>query len=278
MQYWILQAFLTSREKPPIIEFSSPPRISKQDYLRQTFGKEISFEYRKRRYLYRFYSEDEGVMAAVIGRPHTATLTPREGFQSVDMTDWETANVLIDTSGDADGQKIAMQRTAHVRNPLEVFRALADFINHRNADTDWTIAVNAVSEKNEFWSAVRRYSGTLTELELVYIPPNVWGGQDETAKALKKLHSQTNNDEVDVRIRNADGKLDLGGDIIKESVEYVTGGGGRAALRVGKKKVFDTVSAVVTESPDVDIEVQQAPKGLLRALADRLLRQRHISQ
>lgn len=71
-------------------------------------------------------------------------------------------------------------------------------------------------------------------------------------------------------MRNSDGKLDLEGELIRESVEYVTKGGGKAILKVGKRKVFDTDSAVVTRSPEEDLEVEGAEPGLLRALISRL--------
>ena len=270
MQYWMLQVFLSPREKPPIIDAVAPSRITRQQYLLKTFGEEVSFQYRKRRYVYRFYENTSGVIAAVIGRAHTTTITPKEDFQSQEITDWETANVFIDTSGDATGQRVAMQKTSHIATPLEVFRGLTDFINRRDPDTDWTISVNPVSKSNEFWSAVDQYQGKITELDLVYIPPNIWGAQSETEKALKSLQAKTNTDEVDVKLKNADGKLELKNETIEQSVDYVTKGGGKAVLKVGRRKVFDTDSAVVIESPEEDVEVQQAPEESLLKLIARL--------
>ena len=272
MQYWILQLFLTSRERPPLIDAISPARLSRRDYLEATFSGEINFIYRRKRHIFRSYQVIGNVIAAAIGREQTRKIKPKDDFQAQEVPDWETANVFIDISGDPSGLKVAFQKTPHISNPLEVFRALTDFINRRNIDTDWTISTNPVSQVDQFWNAVRENRGKLTELDLTYIPPNSWGGADETRKALKVIHAATNNDEVEVKLKNADGKLELETELVVQSVEYVMRGGGKAVLKSGKRKIFDTDSAVETESPEEDVEVEGASEAVLKKLIIRLFR------
>jgi hypothetical protein len=272
MQYWMLRLFLTSRERPPIIEATATRKTSRRDYLQATFTTDIRFQYRARNYVYKYFSQDGDVIAAVVGRVHTATIggPPEKDFQPEEVPDWGTANVFIDVSGDTEGQKVAMQRAPQMSNPIEIMRALTDHINARDPDTDWVIAVNAISDKKEFWDAVEAHKGEITELDLVFIPPNIWGAKDETEKALKALHQSTNTDEVEVQLKNADGKLVPEGEVMEQSIQYVTKGGGRAILRKGRKKLYDSESKVSVETPEDDAKVQTADEGRLKALVSRL--------
>ena len=107
-----------------------------------------------------------------------------------------------------------MQAVRIVGQPLNVFRSLADHINHNNTNADWAISVNAITSEQEFWTAVDRYKGRIAELDLNFVAPNIWGGTTETENALKKLHAQNNAQEVEVRLKNVDKQLNPDSDTI----------------------------------------------------------------
>jgi hypothetical protein len=74
----------------------------------------------RKRYVYKAFQEPDGLfIAGVIGRERkrTISLPPEMGFASHEVPDWETSNVFIDISDDADGQKVAMQHVDDVGNP-----------------------------------------------------------------------------------------------------------------------------------------------------------------
>src|SRR5262249_23224769 len=146
------------------------------------FGSEVRFRYRQKSYVYEPFGEPESpFLAGAIGRERSVTVggPPEEKFALRTIPDWETANFFIDTSGEADGQKAAMQDITIVGQPLGVLRALVDQINAETSLADWFIAVNPITKTQDFWDAARRYRGHIGEIDLVFVPPNIWGGQSE---------------------------------------------------------------------------------------------------
>src|SRR5438270_493515 len=137
--------FATLRTAPPL------PRDA---YLRNAFSDEIIFVHRKRNYRFTpFKNSSPDIVSGVIAREHTITIgaPPEEGYKRHDVPDWDTANVFIDVSGDDDGQKVAMQDTPVIGRPLSVFRSLTDYINNRDNNSDWLIAVNTITSDDDFW-------------------------------------------------------------------------------------------------------------------------------
>lgn len=236
MHYWMMRLFLVSREHPPLLEKMKDGRKieTRGGFLRRKFGTDIRFPHLGTMFVFKhFFPLNDHFIAAVIGRERTATihLPPERAFQEQAVPDWETANVFIDISGDAEGQKVAMHRIRAIGKPLPVFRSLADHINQTDVDSDWTIAVNAITSKQSFWEAAKKYQGRIAEVDMTFIPPNIWKGTTETDKALRELHKENNADEVEVRLKNKDQKLNPAGSRVQESVEYITKGGGSLKIK-----------------------------------------------
>lgn len=270
-----MRLFLTSRHVGLFSDL--PPSETREQYLRRILGTDIAFQHRKRPYVYKAFNVGvtEYVMG-VVGKEHTISVgsSPTESFARKPVADWQTANVFVDPSGDADGQKVAMQDVRVVGQPLNVFRSLADHINQVNQRADWTISVNAITHEQEFWSAVARYRGRITELDLNFVAPNIWGGTTETENALKKLHMQNNAQEVEVRLKNPDKQLNPDSETIRQSVEYITKGGGSLVLKGDDRRatLYNSEAGVVIDAPSNDAQVEEESAETLRAIAQELFR------
>ena len=91
-------------------------------------------------------------------------------------------------------------------DPTAIFGSLASHIN--SAETsDWLIEINPITRRDEFWSAAQRYSGHISEIDLHFAVPNIWDGEFETEKALRDLKEKNNAQEVEVKIKNKDAKI-----------------------------------------------------------------------
>lgn len=283
MEYWMLRLFLTSRESRPLLDMMEQRQPeTRQQFLTRAFGTEVKFPHRGRHYVFKFFHHiDHRFIAGVVARPHTVTISlpPEQGFlwritaiKPTDIADWETANVFVDTSGDSEGQKVGMQRHAIVGSPLAVFRSLADYINSTNQTSAWSIAVNPMSKQDEFWTAVENNRGNISELDMIFVPPNIWEGQTETEKALRALHKDNLAEEVEVKIKNKDKKLHPKSHRIEQSIDYITKGGGSVRMRAGKKTLFNSDKTVVTETPKDDMPVQDTTAGKLRDIIMSIFR------
>ena len=190
MRYWIMRLFLAERPRPPLFDgLGIGGRLpSRQEYLAAVFGADIAFRHRKRNYVYKaFPADDAQYLAGVIGRERALaiSLPPEQKFAPSSVTDWETANVFLNTSGGVDGQKIAMQDINTIGKPLSVIRSLVDHINSEHKDADWQITVNAITSQEGFWTAVERNKNHISEIDLNFAVPNIWGGTEETTTALR---------------------------------------------------------------------------------------------
>lgn len=273
MRYTMMQLFLTRRvAEGDLLSLLEPAQTRKQ-YLDRVFAKEVRFQHYNRPHVYKPFPmvADRSHIVGVIGKEHTITVAgpPEESFVPKPVEDWETANLLLDPS--ETEQRAAMQ--AAVGSPLHIFRSLVDYINLANPDADWTIMANAVTRTEQFWSAVERNKGHIAEIDLSFVVPNIWGGSSETEKALKDLKEKNNAQEVEIKIKNKDGQLVPDSDRVRESVDYITKGGGEVQLRDENQGTIyssDHEESIVTVPIEPDYPVQGADTGMIASLIQRL--------
>jgi hypothetical protein len=272
----MMRLFLTNRHEG-LFE-GLPPGETREAYLRRVFGQEIIFKHWKKTFVYTHFEAGlPDYVTGVIGKEHRVTVgdSPSEFYRRKDIPDWQTANLFIDPSGEMDGQKVAMQEVRVVGSSLNVFRSLVDHINSHGRNADWTISVNVISQEAEFWSAVKAYSGRIGELDLTFVAPNIWKGKSETEEALKKLHSQNNAEEVEVRLKNSEKALNPDSEAIRESVEYIAKGGGSVVLKEdGRTTLYSSERNAVTTTPPFDAQIEEADPQTLRRLAEELFRKK----
>lgn len=272
-----MRLFLTSRERPPLLAQMEPsytPR-SRRDYLEEILGNETRFQHRRKPYVFKpFPSPAADYAVGVIGREKTVRLrlAPEHQFRKRDVSDWETANVLVDISGSDDGQKIGMQERVNVGHPLAVFRSFVDHLNSSRPTADWAIAVNAISREETFWAAVEKYRERISEITLAFVTPNIWGGESETEKALKKLHRDTGAQEVEVKLKNKDRKLHPDSEDVHAATDYIGRGGGRTEIKSGRDTVYNSDNNAIIEDIMSDLAIEDQDADLILELLKKVLR------
>lgn len=275
MKYWMMRLFLSRRTAGTLFE-RIPEQETREAYIRRVFSIDYGFQYRKKPYVFKtFSSHDSEHLMGVVGRPHTILVSgpPEDAFQEHPIRDWETANVFIDPVSAQDGQKVAMQETLVIGLPLSVFRALADHINNINANSDWHISVSPIAKKAEFWSVARLHKNELSEIDLTFITPNMFGGEDATIKALKAFNTYNNADSVVVTLKNSENNLNVDSKNVKQSVDYITKGGGSVKLKGARGNVlYDSESQIVKVSPGGDVPLPTADSASIFHLLKRLFK------
>ncbi len=279
MQYWMMRLFLSDRWAGTIFALTGKkPEVSREQYLKKVFSSEIRFVHRTQTYVFTpFPPASDKILCGVIAREHTVTIAkpPEENYQRLDVSDWDTANVFIDISGESDGQKVAVQDMPSIGRPLPVFRSLADHINNKTVESDWFVAVNTITSPQDFWDVVQEYQGRITELDLVFVAPNIWNGHSETETALKSLDKQYGVKETEIKLKNPDGRLNPGTQDGKGAVltalSYIRRGGGRWRMKSGKRTVYNSEDHVIKRSPPQDSSVQDIESSVVSALAEWLM-------
>lgn len=270
----MMRLFLTSRAEGTLFD-AIPPQTSREEFLRMVFGADHNFRYWQKNYFYKAFPQKsvDNFALGVIAHEHNVTISgpPQEEFAHKDVPDWDTANVFVDVSDHSDGQKLACQSVRGIGEPVGVLRRLVDEINSRYATSDWHASINPITDQDDFWKIAERNKGNIGELDLTFVTPNIWRGQSETEKALRALQQENNAQEVEVRLRNDDKKLNPDSENVRQSIDYIAKGGGSVVLREdGQKKLYDSDSNVTVTPVDDDEPIQDASEGVIRDIINRL--------
>lgn len=271
MQYQYFRLFLTERDQRQIFEHP----IDRHQYLIEALGVErIDFEGRGAKYSYVHIGTFDDVVISRIGREKTEIKNdgPETGFEETAKDEWHAVNVFIDTSGSPDGQKMVVGLSPQVGAPKAITQYFIERLNEINPGSKWRIIVNPIIDQHDFWDVAKKYKGRLTRLDLRFVSPNIFGGKDATAKALRKLHDENSVQTTEVRLSNNDGALNPDSNTVRESLEYIEKGGGKVRLRAGNKTIYDSKDSpqrkdIPTEEDlPVRKDEQSTWKGFIKAL------------
>ena len=235
MKYHYLRLSLLPMDRPPILEATRavPDVPNREQYLRHLFSQRTDFKYRNRILVYVPTGTDEigkrQLMLGRIGRSIASieNAPPEDEFKEITQPSWRAANFIVDISDHPDGQKIAFQHHSSVGRPLSILAGLINHINSVNPDSGWIMEINIIAEKTSFWDAARQHKGEITTAEFSFVTPNVLGVRTKLNEDLKKLREKHNATTVTETIRNPKGHLELTGEDIEDSVEYISEGGGK---------------------------------------------------
>lgn len=268
MQYSMLRFFLSQREVGPIIEAAQDYEdLSRQDYLKQCFSKQIRFSNnRGAQFVYAYVGTVDSIILGRVGRlkAEYETKGPETAFTEELSESWYAANILIDTSGENDGQKIAFEQVHNVGAGLSILKQLVNQLNE-NFRAKWFIDVNNITKSAEFWSVVKENEGRMTALSMTFVAPNIFKSADETSKVLKELKNENSAQKTTIKISNQDSKLNPDSDRIRDNIEYLRKGGGSYRLKSGKEDLYNSDEMPATKSvdePDAAFDINAQNKSL----------------
>jgi len=260
MRYVYLRLFLTEVEQPQILVETGdvPPRLDRQSYLEDVFNRNWNFVHWGSEMIYvpirREEGDDESFTFGRIGKQFTnqENAGPDEKFEITQHTGWKAANLVLNTSSDTEGQKLAMQERGDVGRPLTIVNSLAQHINEINDGSGWSIAVNSMIEKSSFWEAVEKYRGQITRAEFNYTTPNVLGIRSVLNERLKEYRLKENAQSVTVTLQEPKGNLNLETQEVRDAVDYTSEGGGSSKLKAGRETVFDSQDSEKAKDVETD--------------------------
>lgn len=253
-----------------------PDRITRQAYLAKLFSQRIDFTHRNRTFVYvpigtEGYGDGK-ILLGRIGRAIDAVENspPESAFEETTRTSWRAANVLIDTRDHTDGQKVAFQYHSNVGKPLPIASSLIYHLNEANKDSGWQIEINAITEQQSFWDAVRKHQGEITTAEFTFVTPNILGIRSKLNDELKNRRINNNATSVTETLHNPDGNLNLSGEAIEDSVEYISEGGGKTKLKSGSTIIYDSEKQEKSTEVDDDEPLSTEKTSMWKNIIDKL--------
>lgn len=106
---------------------------------------------------------------------------------------------------------------------------------------EYSIEFQKLTSVTDFWDAYERHRSELVSVEFSLRVPNPIGMREETAAWLRTVRDTERADTVNIKFSAPAGTLNLNTDRVRDTVDYIVGGGGEAKLKKkGMQKVFDT--------------------------------------
>ena len=165
---------------------------------------------------------------------------------------------------------MAFQNHPNVGKPLPIASSLIDHINQTNIDSGWFAEINLITEKRTFWEAVNRYKGQITTAEFTFVTPNILGIRSKLNSELKDKREKHNAATVTETMNNPKGNLNLEGDDVEQSVDYISEGGGKSKLKIGKTVVYDSESEEKLVEIEEDEQLTKQNSSTWRKITSKL--------
>lgn len=242
-------------------------RFSREEWLRDTFGRKIDFEHRGQAF---YYSPEttQNVGLAIAGRVGRLVTvdeneSPEGHLVPKKHKAWRAALILIDPTHHGDGQKVAVERLPAVGKPVAIFESLAAKINMTHEP--FILEAHAVVPSERFWDFVKANKDQITSVEFEFVAPNMFGEADDYDSEMRDMQKRERAQKAKLKIESKDG-LNLDTLRIRRAVDYANKGAGSIRAVTKNKNQFNSKEkAQITKIPNNDID-----KTVIISLISRL--------
>lgn len=245
--------------------------MTRQEFLKEAFGRRWDFTYRKRLYTYDPITIDDGPVGGVVGREiaelHNAG--PDTHWEIIEQKHWPIAYLTLDI-GERE-QIAAFQHHGKVGAPRGLLESLLEHITKTAEFASWRPAVEFVSSSADFWKAAEAYTGKITSLSFSFLPPNMLRAKEAIDDLVRAASDEANSTETEIKMNNPDGNLVPSGTLVEASVSTATQGGGEVTMKSGKKIIYSSSKNRKTKEIDGDDVPKPSSLEQVRGLFRRLL-------
>jgi hypothetical protein len=241
MQFEMVRLSLVARPDLFTREKSDGSQFSREEWLRDIFGREIDFLHRGE--LFHFSPEvNDGVgviLAGRIGREVTVSEneSPAGHLAPKKRGTWKAAIVLIDPTHHDDGQKAAIELVPAIGRPVAIFESLAAQINARTEP--YILETNAIVSSDTFWRFVDSNQGEITSVEFEFVAPNMFGEADDYDSEMRDMQKNEKVQKAKLIIESKDG-LVLNTPRVRRAADYANKGAGSIQARTKKKRRYNS--------------------------------------
>ncbi|MHC1788380.1 hypothetical protein [Solidesulfovibrio sp.] len=192
-------------------------------------------------------------------------ITPIDVEDSV-VDDWPYVNFVFDVSGSV--QLMIVEKNNDIYQDVSALKfKLSKMAKKVMAYSGFSVNFEPIVEKLAFWRIVGEAEGVYS-LRFKLESPNMLGATVRARGFLKLVQKRFNNNKLETRFVNSDGKLEIPRNRVEPFVEYADQGGGSWSLLVGrdgKKKAYTSSQNVVTAQERLD---KSNPVPVLKKVVD----------
>ncbi len=160
-----------------------------------------------------------------------------EGDEDIEIRGIKEAKyvyLIIDTKH----QIILLERNVSVFQQIEIsVNILSDFLRSKMREFDYVVNIYPLVSKKKFWNYVDT-AEEIYELSLEMNAPNlIFFGHEDTRDVLQQIKQATNNEVLDISIKNKEGRLKIIREAIGSYIDYIMEVGGKYLLKFLKNGI-----------------------------------------
>lgn len=167
-----------------------------------------------------------------------------EGDVDIEIKDIMEAKfiyVILDTKN----QIILLQRNVSVfqtvNTPIEL---ICSFMREKMKPFQYAVNIYPLVTEDKFWNYVSK-AEEIYEVSFELNAPNMaLFGNSTTNALLKEIKKNTNNEKIDITLKNKEGKLKITKKILGDFIKYIQEVGGKYSIKYSKEGLTDTKSSV----------------------------------
>jgi hypothetical protein len=226
-------------------------RITRENWLREVFGKSIAFAHMGHQFHYVPETETDSsalpLMMARVGRQVSVKENdpPAEGLHEKHRDAWLASAIIMDPTHHEHGQRVAMQYHHDIGKPMALLTSLAAHINRESPPEPYTLSVAPIIDASTFWHFVNANKNAVTNVTFDLVPPNMFDGPENMDKELKELRDLERARKIRLELENPD-SLNLETKRIHGIVDYAAQGGGDIEARAKGKKRYSSKRKIKT--------------------------------
>lgn len=134
------------------------------------------------------------------------------------------------------------EKTSLFRDLDEAKSKIKDFFEKDLLKKDFNLMIDGITESKSFWQHINT-AEKIFELKLHMKSPNAFEGILNAEKLLRKMRSFFNNTEMDMNLKNEEGKLDINEENSKDYIDYIKEGAGRWELVIGNNQHKESIKS-----------------------------------
>lgn len=202
--------------------------------------------------------------------------SPEENFATESIESWPHVPVIINTDSDPEsGQSIIIGFNKSIfKNPLVQLRALAKLLTNLSLEEHgYEIAINNISEKDDFWNHIKEYEGMISSLTFDFEAPNLFNTKDSLNDELREARDEFKMTHAQVKLENSSGELNIPRDseFVNQGLQYISDGGGGYKIKLKNKRTVSSGDATKTTTiEETEFEIVSRDRSTLEAYCDKL--------
>jgi hypothetical protein len=161
---------------------------------------------------------------------------------------------------DTQHQIVLIERNVSVFQQIDTsVNILIEFFRSHMREYDYVVNIYPLVSKKKFWSYVDT-ADEIYELSLELNAPNMpLFGNSDTREILKQIKRETNNEVLDISVKNKEGRLKVAREAIGGYIDYVREVGGKYLLKFKRNGIRETKTSE-TDTAKTYIEKKKTEK------------------